>query len=366
MIRAETVAHLDSLTAEKDGRLSRKLLDPVADFKMLPFFIVARILYGELPQNLKAELRRLASVREALFHHVVVGGLTRFRWARHLPLAANRDLEAFRSSWEAFNSSAYAHAKQMVASSRAMDPLPPIVSMWESVERSELTMAELSQTLDEALFANLDVTMGSVSWNIVFLAANPDVQRRLRREVMGGLPPEEETFIRPDPSPIPASTATTGPQPLLLSNTSLLAACILESARLRPLAAFSVPQSAPTPRTLDGYLIPAGTNYIVDAHALNSSPAFWGPDAGIYRPERFFEHGATALRYRYWRFGFGPRQCLGKHVADMIVRALLAALVSRFELGLVDEGREWERDKEMWISHPQMEVSCVPIKEFGR
>ena len=348
LIQTEVTAHFDSLAANQDGRLLRGLLDPVADFKMLPFFIVVRILYGELPESMKAELRRLAPNREELFHHVVVGGLTRFRWSQYLPSTANRNLANFRTAWEVFNAAAYAHAKQAVLSPAAPLP-PPIIEMWESTQYGAITRAELLQTLDEILFANLDVTMGSISWNIIFLAAYPDIQQQLRAEVAKSAINESQLHHQ-----------------LLLSSTTLLSSCILESARLRPLAAFSVPQSCPTSRILDGYLIPAGTNFIVDAHALNSrSTDFWGPDASHYKPERFLKHDGTALRYRYWRFGFGPRQCLGKYVADVMVRALLARLVQGWELGLVGkEAREegkWEQDMEMWIAHPRMEVRCLPV-----
>lgn len=42
--------------------------------------------------------------------------------------------------------------------------------------------AEVLHALDEMLFDNLDVTIGGLSWNFVFLAADPDTQSRLRAE----------------------------------------------------------------------------------------------------------------------------------------------------------------------------------------
>ncbi|MCJ1247525.1 hypothetical protein MMC30_004739 [Trapelia coarctata] len=122
--------------------------------------------------------------------------------------------------------------------------------MHSAVAAGEISEEQLLQTLDESLYANLDVTTGGLSWNLVFLAAHPDVQSRLRSEVA-----EAE-----------AKGELNG---YILNRSSYVAACVLESSRLRPLAAFSVPQAAPTARDVDGYIIPAGTSFIVDGYALN-------------------------------------------------------------------------------------------------
>ncbi|KAA8646327.1 uncharacterized protein ATNIH1004_007754 [Aspergillus tanneri] len=98
----------------------------------------------------------------------------------------------------------------------------------------------------------------------------------------------------------------------LLSSTTFLLGCISESSRLKPLAAFSVPQSGPINRVLEGYPVPAGTNYVVDTYAFNIRNEFWGPYAKEYRPSRFLEVNGTKVRYNFWRFGFRPRQCMGK------------------------------------------------------
>jgi gliotoxin/aspirochlorine/mycotoxins biosynthesis cytochrome P450 monooxygenase len=158
----------------------------------------------------------------------------------------------------------------------------------------------------EMLFANLDVTMGGVSWNLVLLAAHSEQQEQLVEEICS----HAEDL-----------------QAYISSSSTFLAACVFESARLKPLAVFSVPQSAPTDRVLDGFVGPAGTSFIVDSYALNLNEAFWGKDAAAYHPERFLQRTGAAIRYNYWRFGFGPRQCLGKYVADLLIRSLFVCLL---------------------------------------
>jgi gliotoxin/aspirochlorine/mycotoxins biosynthesis cytochrome P450 monooxygenase len=64
-----------------------------------------------------------------------------------------------------------------------MGPMRPSSICTTPVEQGTISEEELIHTLDEMLFTNLDVTMGGISWNLVFLAANPGVQSRLRQEV---------------------------------------------------------------------------------------------------------------------------------------------------------------------------------------
>jgi cytochrome P450 len=316
------------------GTLGSGLLHPAEDMKMLPFWVVAEVFYGRLTPVLQQELASLAPVRERIFRYAIRGGLPRFSWSRWLPSTANSELHEFKRRWKHFN-------RQAVNSARAQtgDTKAPIVAMSDAVLAETLSEEQLLQTLDESLYTNLDVTTGGLSWNLVFLAERSDVQTRLRNEV-------EE-----------ARRAGTL-RAYVLSRETYLAACVLESSRLKPLAAFSVPQAAPTTRDVDGFVIPAGTSFVVDAYALNIRNARWAPDNTTYRPDRFLDQREGDRRYSFWRFGFGPRQCMGKYVADLVIRQALVHLVLHYDLALVDDS-EWKRSKVSWITHPDFQIRCT-------
>jgi cytochrome P450 len=337
-IRKRTHKFLQELWNTQE--LSRGLLRPADDLKLLPFLITADVIYGSLTPAVESEIRSLAPQRESLFQWVMKGGMARFAVSSYFPWTrANRDLAAFQKRWLAFNEMAYKSAVD-----RGLLEAP-IVGLFQARADGKLSTREMLHTLDEMLFANLDVTIGAVSWNVVFLAADCDVRERLLAEV------EENSGI----------------DSYLLSSSTLLAACVNESARLRPLAAFSVPQAIPTARVVEGYMFPAGTNFIIDSYALNIRNPYWGVDGEAYRPDRFLERnksGSTESRYNYWRFGFGPRQCMGKYVADLVVRELLVQLVQCYDLGLMlkesKEGSdEWVRNPAVWIDHPDLQIKCV-------
>lgn len=319
--------------------MAKGLIHPAEDLKMLPFWIVAKVFYGPLSEDLTQRLTKLAPMREKIFGYVIRGGLPRFSWSRFLPTRANKELRQFKQSWKQFNEDALQHAKVHA-------PSAPIVHMAAAVENGEINEEQLLQTIDEALFANLDVTTGGLSWNLVFLAVHAKAQERLRKEMrdveaQGGGGSGGEAAL----------------DAYIQDRSTYLAACVLESSRLRPLAAFSVPQAAPTAREVDGYVVPAGTSFVVDAYALNVRGDEWAPDHAAYRPDRFLGGRDTHRRYLFWRFGFGPRQCLGKHMADVMIRATLVHLVRNYDLSLLSDDI-WSRNKDCWITHPDFLLRC--------
>ncbi|TEY30137.1 hypothetical protein BOTCAL_0894g00020 [Botryotinia calthae] len=329
-----TGAYMRRLAKDNDAFGQQGKLHPVRDLKLLPFLFVAKVVYGPLSEDLERELIELIPPREALFKNIINGGITRFAFSRLLPLPAIEALRDFKDFWARWNDRAYTHAIKGPEANAA-----PVIKMYEAVKNREMTREQLLQTLDEILFANIDVTMGGLSWTLVFLAAHPPVQIILRSEVR-----EQASDI---------ATRRT---------------------RLRPLTAFSVPQSCPSPRILDSFEIPAGTRFIIDSYALNIRDPFWGEDRDKFRPERWLEleRGGRDLRYRYWRFGFGPRTCLGKYLAELILRSVIIEILENWQISLElatgqrenggeNNGMNWPWDDELWIHSPNLLLICEPL-----
>lgn len=347
------------------SNLKQGLLNPVDDLAILPFRIVADMFYGPLPPELSKQLEDLIPLRTKVFNeHVIRGSLHRFAWARFLPTTANAELRQFKQAWKEFNHKAVAHARASLKAGRSS---APVIPMFDAVLAQEVTEDQILQTLDESLFANLDVTIGGLSWVPVFLAAHQDAQDRLRSEVNSASDDKNNERRLHDY--------------LLDSKSTFMACCVLESSRLRPLAAFSVPQAAPTSRRVEAffdedaernekdtrsrsYNIPAGTSFVIDTYALNVRNEAWGPDNESFRPDRFLQDSRDR-RYLFWRFGFGPRQCMGRYAADLIIRMVVAQLIRHYQLEIAPSNNErtlWVRNRESWITHPDIKLKCVEIR----
>lgn len=309
-------------------------IDPVADLLMLPFLMIATVFYGDLTDGQVQWLNEWTPKREKLFAYALGGGLPRFALSRLLPTEANRSLNQWKKVWLQFNIDAYDIAK-----TRNGDVL--FVRMWDDAENDGgMTRDQVLQTIDESLYANLDVGIGSVSWNLVFLACYPEIQQQLFHEI------QEET-------------ASQGWERYVQRSDTFLEACICESLRLRPIAAFAVPQSAPTDRVADGYVIPAGTNVTVDIYSLNQRNPFWGSDPLTYRPARFMGLKPSQTRYNFSRFGFGPRQCMGKYMALPMVRIIVAKIIAGHQLSLKGGYEDVVKNSRGLGTHPTVKLRCV-------
>ena len=90
--------------------------------------------------------------------------------------------------------------------------------------------------------------------------------------------------------------------------------------------------------TLGGHYIPKGTTVMLSPWATNRSKKVWGPRADVFDPDRWevYKEGKEgASNYDYMTFLHGPRSCIGKDFARLEFKALLAALVGKFEFNEV-------------------------------
>ncbi|KAK2752874.1 hypothetical protein FQN54_008027 [Arachnomyces sp. PD_36] len=323
--------HVQAVFKDSDQHSKAATCSP-QDLELLSFWIIAEILYGELSVEQENELAQLVPLREKVFTYSMNGGLVRMWWSKYLPTDANRSFKEFKSRWWAFNNAAYERAIQLGSGA-------PVIDMFKAAENGTIETEQLHQTLDEILYGNLDVTTGAISWCLLLLAGHQRVQEKLHGEVSSSTKEDRERY--------------------LVRSSTFLAACISESSRLKPIVSFSIPQSAPTNRVVSGFRIPAGADFIIDSYALNIRNEFWGSDRASYRPERFLELGTTSMRYNFWRFGFGPRQCIGKHLANLIIRVLVEHLVLNYKIDLSEDHKGMQRDPEFWFTLPKTQLKCV-------
>lgn len=120
-----------------------------------------------------------------------------------------------------------------------------------------------------------------------------------------------------------------------------LDACIKEAFRLHPAAGLPLERIVP-PAGADiaGRRVPGGTVVGCSAWVIHRRPELWGPDADVYRPERWLVAPGDAADERRFRemnghmlqFGMGSRTCIGKNISLLEIYKLVPSFLRRFEV----------------------------------
>ncbi|KAL0372535.1 UNVERIFIED_CONTAM: cytochrome [Sesamum calycinum] len=88
---------------------------------------------------------------------------------------------------------------------------------------------------------------------------------------------------------------------------------------------------------LGKFKFPANVELAIPPLALHRNPDIWGPDAHLFKPERFAEGLAKATKGNptaFLAFGFGPRTCVGLNYASYEVKIALSMILQQYKFTL--------------------------------
>jgi cytochrome P450 len=106
-----------------------------------------------------------------------------------------------------------------------------------------------------------------------------------------------------------------------------------EALRVRPVI-HNVARRLTAPIELAGYHLPAGATVVPAIGAVQSDPRLWGPDARLFRPERWLE--GNPPQQAWLPFGGGVRRCIGAMFAQAEMETVLASVLRVVDLRAVD------------------------------
>ncbi|KAL3470530.1 cytochrome P450 [Aspergillus californicus] len=151
-----------------------------------------------------------------------------------------------------------------------------------------------------------------------------------------------------------------------------LDAVIREGMRLNPGIAMVFERVAPEGGyTLpDGRYIPAGTKVGISPAVTNRDYGVFGADADVFRPERWLKNDGESTegydeRHRRMHdvcdfvFGGGARICMGRYLAMLEIKKLIATLYSTFDLHLVDPKHEWTYRNAWFVYQSDMPMTIT-------
>ncbi|WOL16037.1 hypothetical protein Cni_G24819 [Canna indica] len=126
-----------------------------------------------------------------------------------------------------------------------------------------------------------------------------------------------------------------------LRDLHYLHAAIHESMRLYPPVQFDSKFCLEDDVLPDGTFVGKGTRVTYHSYAMGRMEELWGSDCHEFRPQRWLtEDGVFEPEspYKYPVFQGGLRVCVGKEMAMMEMKTVIAAVVRRFDIEVDDDG----------------------------
>ena len=170
------------------------------------------------------------------------------------------------------------------------------------------------------IMAGSDSTSTALRVTFMLLLGSPTAYMKLNAEIGSAIERGQISY------PVVTSTET--------QQMPYLQAVIWEGLRLwPPLFGLQAKMSPPGGEVVNGTFFPGGTEVAICSASVGRKKAVFGPDADIFRPERWIEADvATAERYKKSAeiiFGAGRFVCLGKTIAMMeLGKAIVEVCVS--------------------------------------
>ncbi|CAG8006660.1 unnamed protein product [Penicillium olsonii] len=187
-----------------------------------------------------------------------------------------------------------------------------------------------------SILAGGDTSSATMRAVLYFLAKSPSAMAQLITELQGA--------ALPTPAPWKQ-----------VRDLPYLDAVIREALRMNPGIAMVfervVPQGGFT--LPDGRYLPAGTKVGINPFVTSRDSGVFGNDADEFDPDRWLQGSDESLEHYEERsrrmkdtvdfvFGGGGRVCMGRYLAVLEIKKLIATLYSTFDIQLVDQGHGWK------------------------
>lgn len=197
----------------------------------------------------------------------------------------------------------------------ATEPKGPLLECLRNQENNNA--AEQHRNLSEAknfLIAGHETTGASLTWTLYLLSKHPAILKEMLDEIDSVLKGKAPTLEQ-------------------LDELKLTTMVIQESLRLYP-PVWVIDRRVVAEDIIGGYRIPAKSTVIIVPYVLHRHPKYWS-NPEVFDPQRFNKNNAQKHhKYAYIPFGIGPRVCISKHFALLMMKTILPMILQRFELAI--------------------------------
>jgi cytochrome P450 len=219
----------------------------------------------------------------------------------------------FQRALKHFDKLLYELIAQRKASSEPREDILSVLLGARYDDGAPMTDQELRDQLHLLIFAGHDTTSTALAWAFYWIHQDPAVSEKLQAEVdsLGDSPAPEKITALP-----------------------YLEAVCQETLRIRPIAG-NIARKLKAPFVLNGHTIEANWVLSLSILLLHNREDLY-PQPEEFRPQRFIDR--TFSPYEFLAFGGGSRRCLGAALAQYEMKLVIATVLSRYSLKLIDSG----------------------------
>ncbi|XP_058079670.1 cytochrome P450 CYP94D108-like [Magnolia sinica] len=173
------------------------------------------------------------------------------------------------------------------------------------------------------ILAGRDTTSSALAWFFWILSSRPDVEQKILEELkLVTIQNGNSNFSFDD-----------------LQKMHYLHASISEALRLYPPVAYDTKECHHDDVMPDGTFVGKGWLVSYHAYAMGRMESIWGPNCRDFTPERWLENGVFKPEspFRFPAFNGGPRVCLGREMAYLQMKLIVACVLERFEIDVVEK-----------------------------
>lgn len=204
------------------------------------------------------------------------------------------------------------------------------------------------------LLAGRETTSSSLVWFFWLLSSRPEVERKILDEIRS---------VRAQNQSSEGGKTTFDFDEL--REMHYLHAAITEAMRLYPPVPVNCLQCMEDDVLPDGTAVTKGWFVACHSYAIGRMEANWGKDCLEYRPERWVDEEGRfrpESPFKFTAFHAGPRMCLGKEMAYIQMKSIVACVLERFVVEMVDK----EAAPEQMLSLTLRAKGGLPVRFLER
>ena len=241
----------------------------------------------------------------------------------YLPTQGNRDISKAKQIRNTVFPKEYHSHKKTYTPGVIRDLTDSFISCYEKeiakeTNKSIGSMEDIAGLMCDVAFAGSDTTSTSLAWLFLYLVLNPDIQKKVHKE-LDDVVGNERLPSWKDARDMPYLQAT-----------------ICEVERASGMMVI-VGTNAIRDMTIAGYHIPKGTFVAIHMDKLHHDEREW-PEPEKFKPERFLDSdgkfaGWTKV-HGFLPFSVGRRECPGQSLAKIMLFTFASILLQRYKIEL--------------------------------